>query len=184
MMNVEYIKIEDLKPYDNNSAIHPEGQICDLVKSLKEFGFVKPIVVDEKNTILAGHGIVAAAGKIGENEIPCVRRIGLSQAQKRAYVLADNKISENKKWDDELVAIELESIQDAGFDIYSLGFDEQEINNVINLPEVITEKTEQIKPINYTRILISIPTNAVPDWLNESLMRIELIGGDVDYGGN
>lgn len=184
MMNVEYIKITELIPYKNNSAIHPDEQINDLMRSLEEFGFTKPIVIDEQNTILAGHGIVIAAGRKGITDIPYVRLSGLSEEKKKAYVLADNRISENKKWDDELVAIELESIQSVGFDISSLGFDEQEINRIIDLPEVIAEKTEIIKPIKYTRILISIPTNTVPSWLDESLKRIETIGGDVDYGGN
>lgn len=104
------VGIELLKPYKNNARIHNDAQIARLVGSLNEFGWTRPIMVDEKMTILAGHGMWEAAKAAGETEVPVIMKTGLSAKQKRAYIIADNKLSELAKWDEGILALEIKTL--------------------------------------------------------------------------
>lgn len=110
MKEYETIAIEKLKPYENNARTHSEDQIEMIVNSINKFGFVSPCVIDENNMILVGHGRVEAAKRAGLAEVPCRRVTHLTDDQKKAYVLADNKLSDLGGWDDNLLQIELQSI--------------------------------------------------------------------------
>ncbi len=123
-MQIENIPIGDLKAYDKNSRTHSKKQVAQVVASIKEFGFTNPLLVDEGNTLIAGHGRLMAAKELKMDEIPCVRLSHLSEAQKKAYVIADNKIALNSGWDDDLLKSELADLDDLGFDVSVTGFDD------------------------------------------------------------
>lgn len=122
--------INDLIPYIRNARTHSESQIAQIAASIKEFGFLSPILISEDNTILAGHGRLAAARKLGLTKVPCVKESHLTETQRRAYIIADNKLSLNAGWDDEILAIELSELQGADFDLDLLGFDESELASI------------------------------------------------------
>lgn len=122
--------INDLIPYIRNARTHSESQIAQIAASIKEFGFLSPILIAEDNTILAGHGRLAAARKLGLKQVPCVKESHLTETQRRAYIIADNKLSLNAGWDDEILAIELSELQGADFDLDLLGFDESELVSI------------------------------------------------------
>ena len=122
--------INDLIPYIRNARTHSESQIAQIAASIKEFGFLSPILIAEDNTILAGHGRLAAARKLGLKQVPCVKESHLTETQRRAYIIADNKLSLNAGWDDEMLAIELSELQGADFDLELLGFDESELASI------------------------------------------------------
>lgn len=122
--------INDLIPYIRNARTHSESQIAKIAASIKEFGFLSPILIAEDNTILAGHGRLAAARKLGLKQVPCVKESHLTETQRRAYIIADNKLSLNAGWDDEMLAIELSELQGADFELDLLGFDESELSSI------------------------------------------------------
>ncbi|MBK7616339.1 MAG: ParB N-terminal domain-containing protein [Burkholderiales bacterium] len=124
-MNLVQMKVEDLIPYERNSRTHNEAQIAQLAASIKEFGFTNPVLIDEKNTIIAGEGRVLAAKKLKLETVPCIVLTGLSEAQKAAYVIADNKIALNAGWDAEMLLTELNNISD--LDMSLTGFNHVEI---------------------------------------------------------
>lgn len=117
------VPIEDLIPYANNARTHSDEQVAQIAASIKEFGWTNPILTDGKNGIIAGHGRLAAARKLKMDSVPTIQLDGLNEAKKKALILADNKLALNSGWDNELVAIELESLQELEFDISLTGFD-------------------------------------------------------------
>ena len=124
---MQLVDINKLIPYVNNARTHSPEQITKLRSSLREFGFINPVLIDREFNVLAGHGRIAAAKEEGINEVPCVFVEHLSEAQKKAYILADNRMSLDAGWDDELLKVEMASLQEMGFDIGMTGFDEMEI---------------------------------------------------------
>lgn len=123
----QLVDINKLIPYANNARTHNKEQILKLRSSLREFGFVNPVIIDKNFSIIAGHGRVAAAKEEGISEIPCVYADHLTEAQKKAYILADNRMALDAGWDDELLAVEMEELKNLGFDLGLTGFDESEI---------------------------------------------------------
>ena len=124
---MQLVDINKLIPYVNNARTHSPEQITKLRSSLREFGFINPVLIDRKYNVLAGHGRIAAAKEEGINEVPCVFVEHLSEAQKKAYILADNRMSLDAGWDDELLKVEMASLQEMGFDVGMTGFDESEL---------------------------------------------------------
>jgi len=124
-------KTDDLIPYVNNSRTHSPEQINQVASSIAEFGFTNPILIDSKNIIIAGHARLAAAIKLGIDEIPCILLDGLSEAQNKAYVIADNKLAMNAGWDEEALKVEFERLQELDFGLSVLGFDEFEIEALL-----------------------------------------------------
>lgn len=127
--NLEQISTTALVPYARNARRHSEAQIAQIAGSIREFGFVAPVVIDKENNIIAGHGRVLAAQKLGLVEVPCRRIHHLTEIQRRAYVLVDNQLALTSSWDDELLALEIEQLQVDDFDIGLLGFGDKEIND-------------------------------------------------------
>ena len=117
-------KVSDLIPYVNNSRIHSEEQVIQICSSIKEFGFTNPVLIDEENGIIAGHGRLMAAKKLKLKTVPCIVLAGLSEAQKKAYVIADNSIALNSSWDMDMLSREVEALQAEDFDLNLLGFDD------------------------------------------------------------
>jgi hypothetical protein len=126
-LEIQYRPAAELIPYARNSRTHSEGQIAQIAASIREFGWTNPILVDEQGTIIAGHGRLLAAIKLKLADVPCIELAGLSEGQRRALVIADNKLALNAGWNEELLAIEIADLADDGFDIALLGFDEGEL---------------------------------------------------------
>ena len=127
----EKVNIDRLVPYARNARTHSKEQIIQLRASLREFGFVNPVIVDKDLNVIAGHGRILAAKEEGMTEIPCVFAEHLTEAQKRAYILADNRLAMNAGWDAEMLAVELSDLQGSDFDISLLGFDDAELNKLL-----------------------------------------------------
>jgi len=125
---VVYKSVKDLIPYANNTRTHDDKQIKQIAASIKEFGFTNPVLIGKDNDIIAGHGRVLAAEKIKIDKVPCIVLDGLSEAQKKAYIIADNKLALNAGWDEELLKIELEGLKELDFDLSLIGFNVDELD--------------------------------------------------------
>lgn len=123
MLEVTYKQTQDLIKYSNNSRTHSNEQVLQIVESIKEFGFTNPILIDEDNNIIAGHGRLMASEILNLTEVPTITLKGLTEAQKRAYIIADNSIALNSGWDEDLLQLELIALDELGFDYSNLGFD-------------------------------------------------------------
>jgi len=126
-LNPALVQVDKLIPYANNSRTHSDAQIDQIAASINEWGFTNPVLVDEKNTIIAGHGRLLAARKLGIKEVPCIIAEGWTDAQKKAYVIADNKLALNAGWDDEMLALEIGELEGMDFELSLLGFDDAEM---------------------------------------------------------
>ena len=138
-MQIEQLKVGDLIPYVNNSRTHSDEQVMQVASSIKEFGFTNPILIDDDSGIIAGHGRLMAAKKLGLDEVPCIRLGHLSEAQRKAYVIADNKLALNSGWDNDLLKIELMQLDSIDFDLNLTGFDLSELANIF---DPVTEEIE------------------------------------------
>tara|TARA_R110001632_G_scaffold14628_1_gene49052 strand:+ start:177 stop:767 length:591 start_codon:yes stop_codon:yes gene_type:complete len=123
VLKIEYVATDDLIPYINNSRTHSESQVKQIAASIREFGFTNPILIDEGGSVIAGHGRLVAAELLDINEVPTITLEGLTEAQRKAYVIADNKLALNSGWDDELLKIEIETLKNLEFDVSILGWD-------------------------------------------------------------
>ena len=126
-MKIETLKTADLIPYARNSRTHSDQQVAQIAGSIREFGFTNPVLIDSENGIIAGHGRVMAASKLGMDKVPCIRLAHLTETQRRAYIIADNKLALNAGWDDEMLGLELADLREADFDFDVMGFTEEEI---------------------------------------------------------
>lgn len=124
---VKVVNIETLIPYARNSRTHSDEQVAQIAASIKEWGFTTPVLVDEDGGIIAGHGRTLAARKLGMTEVPVLVARGWTDAQKRAYVIADNKLALNAGWDQELLRLELADLGDLDFDLGLVGFSAEEL---------------------------------------------------------
>ncbi len=129
---MKQVAVDKLVPYVNNARTHSPEQVNKLRSSLREFGFVNPVIIDREYNVLAGHGRLMAAKAEGYEEVPCVFVDEMSEAQKKAYILADNRYAMDAGWDDELLAVEMESLSDMGFDLALTGFDEKELASLFD----------------------------------------------------
>jgi DNA modification methylase len=153
---IEHWDIEKIIPYAKNSRTHSENQIAQIAASIKEWGWTSPILIDETGQIIAGHGRVMAARKLGMVKVPVIIASGWSDEQKRAYVIADNKLALNAGWDNELLALELAELDGLGFDVELTGFSDEEIKALfpVDLTNGLTDPDEapsvQENPITVT----------------------------------
>lgn len=170
---LKLINIDELIPYANNARTHSKDQINKLRSSLREFGFINPILIDKDYNILAGHGRVMAAREEGIKEVPCVLVEHLTEAQKKAYILADNRLAMDAGWDDEMLALELENLKELDFDMDLTGFDAAEIDELFSN---IHDKDVQDDDFDVDAALEEEPISKQGDiWL---LGRHRLICGD------
>ncbi|MCG7878644.1 MAG: site-specific DNA-methyltransferase [Candidatus Thiodiazotropha endolucinida] len=130
-LNVQHIALEQLVPYARNARTHSDSQVAQIAGSIAEFGFVNPVLVGGNNIIIAGHGRVMAAKKLGLQTVPTIKLDHLTENQRRALVIADNKIAENAGWDEELLRLELQNLADEDFDLDLLGFDDVELDDLL-----------------------------------------------------
>ena len=136
---IKKIPVSDLIPYANNSRTHSDEQVLQIASSIKEFGFINPVIVDGENGIIAGHGRVMAAKKLGLMDVPCVDASHLSEAQKKAYIIADNKLALNAGWDDDILRIELDMLTELDFDLSLTGFSDEELQAICQVEEIAPE---------------------------------------------
>jgi site-specific DNA-methyltransferase (adenine-specific) len=132
-------KVSELIPYVNNSRTHSEEQITQIASSIKEFGFTNPILIEQDNTIIAGHGRLLASKKLGLDEVPCIIISGLTKTQIKALIIADNQLALNAGWDLEKLSVEIEGLEDDKFDISVLGFDDKFLNSLKEEKKGLTE---------------------------------------------
>jgi ParB-like chromosome segregation protein Spo0J len=132
--------VADLIPYVRNSRTHSDAQIAQIAASIKEFGWTNPILIDGENGIIAGHGRLLAARKLGQDKVPVIELAHMTEAQKRAYVIADNKLALNADWDHELLRLEIEDIENE-INLNLLGFSNFELNQILGLDEIEQKST-------------------------------------------
>ncbi len=144
-MKIEYVKVDELIPYIKNSKKHPVNQINLIASSIKSFGFINPIIVDKDNEIIAGHGRLLAAKKLGLEKVPIVRVEHLTPAQVKAYRIADNKLAELGEWDEELLKIELSELKELEFDLNLTGFSDEELDELLDELEDNEEGIEEVE---------------------------------------
>ena len=149
-MKITQKLVTELIPYVNNSRTHSDEQVAQIAASIKEFGWTNPILVDGSNGIIAGHGRLMAARKLGYKEVPTIELSELSETKKKAYIIADNKLALNAGWDNELLAIELHELLAEGFALDILGFNTEDLDEIFGIEEKDKEN-------NYTQ-KVDIPT--------------------------
>lgn len=162
-INIEYWKIGKILPYAQNARTHSESQVQDIVRSISEFGFVNPCIVDEEGNLISGHGRVMAANELGMKDVPVVRLSHLNKDQVKALRLADNRISLSSHWDFEKLADELSALAETNFDLSVTGFDSQELEALLS---------------NANSILPHIPIEGgegrgIPNNNNDELQRVQ-----------
>jgi ParB family chromosome partitioning protein len=126
-------KTSDLIPYVNNSRTHRDEQVNQIAASISEFGFTNPILIDDKNNVIAGHGRIMAASKLSLSEVPCIIVTGLTKAQQKALVIADNQLALNSEWDLDMLRLEVETLSELDFDLDLLGFDSDVISKLLDI---------------------------------------------------
>lgn len=159
------LPVNQLQPYDKNSRTHTDEQVEQLINSINEFGFTNPVLIDEKNGIIAGHARVLAAKNIGLDEVPTIVCSGLSDSQKKALVIADNQLALNAGWDYDILKTEIEALQDSNFDIELLGFDDSSLDEILGGISVGSGGDFNDSDGNYSRKIeapIYEPTGAMP----------------------
>jgi hypothetical protein len=149
-MKIEQIDVEDLIPYARNARTHSEQQVTQIAASIREFGFNNPVLIDGQSTIIAGHGRVLAAKKLGLDRVPCIRLTHMTDAQRRAYILADNRIALNSGWDDAMLALELQGLETDGLDLGLVGFDEAELQKLLQGMDLPAEGIGEEAQSQYT----------------------------------
>lgn len=198
-MEIVYKKVNNLIPYINNSRTHSEEQVNQIVASINEFGFTNPLLIDEKNNIIAGHGRLLASKKLKMEEVPCIILSGLTEAQKKAYIIADNKMALNAGWDEELLKIELENLKELDFNLELTGFDADELDDLFQVeeeqeiveddfdiepPEEPKAKLGDIYSLGNHRLMCGDSTSVadIDKLLNDN--KIDMIYTDPPYGMN
>lgn len=150
-LEIEYRFVDELNPYENNSRKHSVEQIAQIANSIREFGFLQPVVIDENDVVITGHGRIEAVKELSSEElhelglgsgIPTIKADNLTEAQKRAYIIADNKLSDNSEWDLELLSTEIIELQELQFDTELLGFDSLELISITNNDDMLFEESE------------------------------------------
>ena len=141
-MQIKTVSVEKLIPYVKNSRTHSDGQVAQIAASIKEFGWTNPILVDGESGVIAGHGRLLAARKLGQKEVPVIELKHMTESQKRAYVIADNQLAMNAGWDTTLLSLELADLKEQGFEMDVLGFDPKELDKLLE-PEQVDGLTDE-----------------------------------------
>jgi DNA modification methylase len=141
-MQIKEVEVTALIPYAKNSRTHDDAQVAQIAASIKEFGWTNPILVDGDKGVIAGHGRLLAARKLGMNKVPTIELKDMTEAQKKAYVIADNKLALNAGWDTNFLSLELQELKDQDFDLTLLGFDDKELDALL-APEVTEGLTDE-----------------------------------------
>ena len=149
---IEHLPLADVLPYAQNSRTHSPAQVDAVAASMREFGFTNPVLIKDDGTIIAGHGRVMAARQLGLQQVPCIRLSHLTDAQARAYVIADNKLAELAGWDQDVLASEMRALQGGGFDVGLLGFADDELRDLLFSPTEPTANPDEAPPVDTVAI--------------------------------
>ena len=133
--HIEQIDLKKLIPYARNSRTHSDIQVSQIAASIREFGFTNPVLITENYDILAGHGRVLAAKKLGMDSVPCIKVDHLNEFQRKAYIIADNQLALNSDWNFDMLAVEIDELNDAKFDVSLLSFTNEQLAELIGSPE-------------------------------------------------
>tara|TARA_R110000782_G_scaffold99147_4_gene184750 strand:- start:325 stop:1560 length:1236 start_codon:yes stop_codon:yes gene_type:complete len=172
-IGIEWKDVQGLTPYARNSRTHSDEQVAQICASIKEFGWTNPILIDDESTIIAGHGRLLASQRLSLKEVPTITLTGLTEAQKRAYVIADNRLALNAGWDNDMLAIELKDLADEGFDLDLTGFDTKEVDALLAEADKIEDGLTDEDAVPE---LPEVPTSVLGDvWI---LGRHRLVCGD------
>ena len=175
-LRIENFPIQDLRPYRNNPRLHPKAQIDKLARAISDFGFLIPILIDDKNTVISGHARIEAAEKLLLPEVPCIRASHLSEAQKRAFTILDNRLAEDATWDFQLLAKEVEFLQEEGIDLATTGFEIPELEMIFDAADPSASNAEDDNvPDLATNVVITRPSDL---WV---LGEHRLFSGDARY---
>lgn len=147
-IKIKYRSMDQLIPYARNSRTHSDAQVAQIAASIKEFGFTNPVLIDAENSIIAGHGRVLAARKLGMTSVPCIELGYLTETQRKAYVIADNKLALNAGWDEELLKLEMVELKNLDFDNEILGFSADETEKLL----CDENQTDELKEESYSEI--------------------------------
>jgi ParB family chromosome partitioning protein len=151
---IEHITVSTLIPYARNSRTHSDAQVAQIAGSIREFGFTNPVLIDAENGIIAGHGRVMAAQKLGLAEVPCIRLDHLTETQRKAYVIADNKLALNSGWDEEMLGLELADLRELDFDLGVIGFTDEELGQFdveeTGMPELADGDKQPFQQMTFT----------------------------------
>lgn len=138
-LQVIYKPVADLIPYANNSRTHSDEQVTQVAASIKEFGFTNPVLIDEKNGIIAGHGRLMAAKKLELEQVPTITLVGLTEAQRKAYIIADNQLALNSGWDLDTLRVEFERLEELDFDLSLIGFEDDVVEKLLDIDAEMPE---------------------------------------------
>jgi hypothetical protein len=151
---IEILKTDSLIPYARNSRTHSESQVAQIAGSIREFGFTNPVLIDGENGIIAGHGRIMAAQKLGLAEVPCIRLDHLTETQRKAYVIADNKLALNSGWDEAMLSLELADLRELDFDLNLTGFTDEELGQFdveeAGMPELADGDKQPFQQMTFT----------------------------------
>ena len=142
-IKIRKVKVNELLPYARNSRTHSEAQVAQIAASITEFGWTNPILADGDKGIIAGHGRLLAARKLGMDTVPVIELSHLTKAQKQAYIIADNKLALNAGWDDQLLILELTELKELDFDINLTGFNADELNTLLELEIILSGEEKE-----------------------------------------
>ena len=156
-LKIQYKPIADLIPYARNSRTHDEAQVAQIAASIREFGWTNPVLLDGNNGIIAGHGRVLAAQKLGETQVPTIELGHMSESQKRAYIIADNKLALNAGWDNEMLALEIQDLKDVGYLLDITGFSADELTEVMFDKLIDPESPDEFKEVDETDMVHKCP---------------------------
>ncbi len=197
-LEIQYRPASSLIPYARNARTHSDAQVAQIASSIREFGWTNPILIDGENGIIAGHGRLMAAWKLGLPDVPVIELAGLSEAQKRAYVIADNKLALNAGWDEELLAIEFSDLVGLGLDLALTGFGDEEIATITNIgnegltdpddvpepPRIATSKRGDVWILGRHRLICGDSTSHADVEAVLAGVRPHLLVSDPPYGVN
>ena len=158
-MQIESVPIESLIPYARNARTHSDEQVAQIAGSIREFGFTNPVLIDGEGGIIAGHGRVMAARKLGLADVPCIRLVHLTEMQRRAYIIADNKLALNAGWDTDMLELETLDLRAANYELSIIGFSEGEleemfsafdVNQLDEMPEMPSGDRKPFQQVTFT----------------------------------
>ena len=170
MLSIKYKSTGEIIPYINNSRTHSEQQVQQVAASIKEFGFTNPILIDEQGGIIAGHGRLQAAQLLNLDEVPTITLEGLTDAQKKAYVIADNKLALNAGWDIDSLKLEIETLTELDFDISLLGFNDEELKLLIEQDELKETSDNKVNEFFENEMIMKFKDeNQLEQWYEKAL---------------
>jgi len=149
-LKITYKPVADLIPYARNSRTHSDAQVAQIAASIREFGWTNPVLLDGDNGIIAGHGRVMAAQKLGETQVPTIELGYLNANQKRAYIIADNKLALNAGWDEQMLALEIQDLKEVGYSLDITGFNADELTEVMFGKLIDPENPNEFKEVDET----------------------------------